>query len=41
MDESEYSQYINNIENFLESDQFYLFTQENFANAIINILNKE
>lgn len=40
LDERAYTEYINNIKNFLQSDKFYLFTQENFADSIINIVNK-
>ena len=40
LDERAYTEYINNIKNFLQSDKFYLFTQENFADSIINIINK-
>ena len=41
MKETEYNEYIKNIEKYFQSDLFKKFTQENFTKEILDILNQE
>lgn len=41
IDEIQYNQYIENIKNYLQSNLYKKFSQESFANKVLNILNQE
>lgn len=41
IDKNEYDKYLNNIKNYLNSDEYKKFTQEYFAEQIMTILKKE
>lgn len=41
LDEAAYEGYLNNIRSFLSSPSYYKFSQENFAEEILNMLNRE
>lgn len=41
IDEEKYTKYMNNIEKFLISDSFKIYTQEKFADVVINLVNDQ